>query len=795
MKTRINRLPKVPEIPDYKIETVLGRGGMAYVYRARHLRLDRLVALKVMHGDLSDRDSQFSKRFLREAQISADLTHPHIVHVYDVNKFEKLHYIAMEYVDGGDLHDRLKDYISHEELLTIIEQISSALDFAHSKGYVHRDIKPANILFRDNGEVLVSDFGIAKALNSNTQMTELGSVLGTPTYMSPEQAGGKDVDGRSDLYSVVVMIYQILTGKPPYTGNTSLTIAVKHVNDPIPLLPESLKAMQTFIDKGMAKDPSDRFSNGKELMLMLRECISALEPEDVLATETLVIGNLAEYALTEVTDRSSSIEENTDGESSHPSGQHDSRITTGPSITIQLPNKIWPGVVFLGVLIVGAFGWSFLSSKDSSKEISQQASYPISQQSGSASQSTSHDYKARVDILLNLSQKDIAAGRVTKPEANNAFDKILQATAIDPKYEATQQAVEQLISLLFEQSEKAIQAKNWVVARQYIIRALKLQSDNEIARQQLAVIDAAEKYETAKREELLQAARVAVKQEHWSQAVNNFHALQKMAPLDVAVQQEVAEIGNRFVQQGKSQTAQMQFNNASATLKIAKQFVPLGEQSALASAIKKAEKANHQKRDNVNFKNRVDSLLRQASSSGDPKKKLALYSQVLNLVPNSSQAHKGVEDNVSASLVAAGSAINNGKLDKSNSLLDTVKKSSRVVALTKKQQRQLASLRKELKVSKSKKARIDKLFNRFDRYMQAPKVSSALKIYERILEDTTSDKRLPGIRERLVDTYLKLAEEEIADRDLRGARGYVKKGLGVSPNHKALKALQQRIAK
>lgn len=127
---------------------------MAVVYKARHVRLDRLVALKVMHGDLAARDKHFSERFLREARIAASLNHPNILHVYDVNKFEDWHYIAMEYVGGGDLGERVKSFIDFDELVQIIDQVACALDYAHSKGFLHRDIKPANILFRDNGDAL-----------------------------------------------------------------------------------------------------------------------------------------------------------------------------------------------------------------------------------------------------------------------------------------------------------------------------------------------------------------------------------------------------------------------------------------------------------------------------------------------------------------------------------------------------------------------------------------------------------------------------------------------------------------
>ncbi|NND67751.1 MAG: serine/threonine protein kinase, partial [Halioglobus sp.] len=286
----------LPEIPDYDIQAPLGQGGMASVFRAQHLRLRRLVALKIMHADLAARDEQFSARFLREARIAADLTHPNIVQVYDVNKHDEMHYIAMEYVNGGLLEERIKSYMDFDELVNIMSDVAKGLDFAHKKGYIHRDIKPANILFRESGEAVISDFGIAKALDTDTQMTELGSVVGTPSYMSPEQASGGTVDSRCDLYSLAVMAYRILTGRTPYSGETSLSIAVQHITEPIPQMPDTLKEVQPFLDKGMAKNPDERYATGAELVAALQECLDRIPRKDVSEAKTEVLTMLAESA-------------------------------------------------------------------------------------------------------------------------------------------------------------------------------------------------------------------------------------------------------------------------------------------------------------------------------------------------------------------------------------------------------------------------------------------------------------------------------------------------------------------
>ena len=191
------------EIPGYELYEQLGRGGMATVYRALHLNLDREVAIKVMDRGSSSDDS-FSERFIREARISARLIHPHILQIYDVNSHDGHNYIAMEFLGGGDLAGLIRGAMPQRVIYNLMKQMTDALDYASSKGYVHRDIKPSNILLRSADDYVLADFGIAKAADSGTQMTQTGLMVGTPSYMSPEQARGIEVDGRSDLYGMAV---------------------------------------------------------------------------------------------------------------------------------------------------------------------------------------------------------------------------------------------------------------------------------------------------------------------------------------------------------------------------------------------------------------------------------------------------------------------------------------------------------------------------------------------------------------------------------------------------------------
>jgi serine/threonine-protein kinase PpkA len=269
------------EITGYELYELLGRGGMATVYRALHLNLDREVAIKVMDTALNT-DETFSERFIREARISARLVHPHILQIYDVNSYDTLNYISMELLEGGDLADIIRGDMKQSTIYMVMEQMTEALDYAAGKGYVHRDIKPSNIMLRDDCDYVLADFGIAKAANSGTQMTQTGLMVGTPSYMSPEQAKGVEVDGRSDLYSLAVLCYEMLTKELPYDSDSAVSTAVKHLTEDIPTLPEHLALYQPFLDKALAKNADDRYQSGSEMYRAFCEIRKEFDDDAVL---------------------------------------------------------------------------------------------------------------------------------------------------------------------------------------------------------------------------------------------------------------------------------------------------------------------------------------------------------------------------------------------------------------------------------------------------------------------------------------------------------------------------------
>ncbi|MCC3278709.1 Stk1 family PASTA domain-containing Ser/Thr kinase [Arthrobacter sp. zg-Y40] len=261
----------------YEVGELIGRGGMADVYLGRDIRLGRTVAIKVLRPDLA-RDPLFQSRFRREAQAVAGLNHPSVVSVYDTGDQEsastrddvRLPYIVMEYVPGRTLRDLLKaDELTIDKSVEYVLGVLAALDYSHRSGIVHRDIKPANVMVTVDGGVKVMDFGIARAMaDSAATMTQTQAVIGTAQYLSPEQARGETVDARSDLYSAACLLFELLTGRPPFTGDSPVSVAYQHVRE-LPVAPSSLNpevstALDDVLERGLAKDRNHRYQTARE---------------------------------------------------------------------------------------------------------------------------------------------------------------------------------------------------------------------------------------------------------------------------------------------------------------------------------------------------------------------------------------------------------------------------------------------------------------------------------------------------------------------------------------------------
>jgi eukaryotic-like serine/threonine-protein kinase len=266
----------------YVLEELIDTGGMASVWRARDEVLARMVAVKILHGDLAD-DPEFAKRFQREAVAAARLTNPHIVNVYDTGIDDDVSYIVMEYSEGRNLREIMAERgtMEPEEAVAVVRPILSALAYAHANGLVHRDVKPANILVGDDGRVRVTDFGIAKAAFTGADLATTGRALGTVRYLSPEQARGSEVDARSDLYSVGIILYELLTGRVPFIAESDMATALMRLNqDPVPprafrgSIPRSVEAA---VLRALARRPEDRFQSAESISTALERAVGGVE--------------------------------------------------------------------------------------------------------------------------------------------------------------------------------------------------------------------------------------------------------------------------------------------------------------------------------------------------------------------------------------------------------------------------------------------------------------------------------------------------------------------------------------
>lgn len=257
------------EIPGYQIKREIGQGGMASVHLAVQTSLERQVALKVMSPALAA-DPTFTRRFLQEARTLASLAHTNIVQVFDVGVTpSQLHYFSMQYLPGGDFVARVQRGLDEVELKRVLIGVARALAYAHERGYVHRDVAPGNILFDSAENPVLTDFGIALAASQSARITSTGFSVGTSHYMSPEQARGGDIDMRSDLYSLGVLAWYGLSGKPPYDGADGFAVAYAHVFEPVPRLPEEQAHWQELIDRCLAKDPKDRYADAEQVLAAL----------------------------------------------------------------------------------------------------------------------------------------------------------------------------------------------------------------------------------------------------------------------------------------------------------------------------------------------------------------------------------------------------------------------------------------------------------------------------------------------------------------------------------------------
>ena len=404
---------------------------MATVYLAIQQSLDRKIALKIMSPSLAA-DKDFCKRFSNEGKIIAQLSnHPDIVSIYDIGCVDgTMYYMAMEYVSGGCLTDILDERVDPGVAVNIVRRMSGALGCAHDHGFVHRDVKPANILFHDDGSPTLTDFGIAKSLSGDTQLTKDGYAVGTPDYMSPEQAKGGDLDGRSDLYSLGVVFYEMLAGRRPFQGEDHMSVILMHLNDPAPPLPGRVARYQQIIDKLLSKKPEDRFANTRDLLKAL----------DALAQKS-------EYPVSDVDPSIPTAQTKINpevvatGQASPPArggGTHSNKRF------IRLP--LWGQIASLALLSMLAATtviW-YINGSDRPPDGKTGGPIPITGPIIPEDHRIPPAVQERINVLLKVAAAHMSIGRYREPMGANAYEAYQLVLSLDPENAVARQGIAEI---------------------------------------------------------------------------------------------------------------------------------------------------------------------------------------------------------------------------------------------------------------------------------------------------------------------------------------------------------------
>ena len=461
------------QIPGYEMLRPLGTGGMSTVYLALQRSLDRKVAIKIMRraGDSGSDDAiQAEKRFLLEGRMMAKLPHRNIVAVYDIVSNDSVAYISMEYLDGGTLSDRMKSGLALAEAVSVIVQIASALEFAHKHGVIHRDLKPANIMFRDTGTPVLTDFGIARMQDgSATRLTQTGMLVGTPTYMSPEQINGAAVDGRADLYSLGILFYELLTGNAPFRGDTPIAVLMAHLTQPPPPLPDEFRSFQTVLDQMLAKNRDDRYAGMKEFTYDLKARLVQsdtlltrlhVDPNETSSEQLRALGFSTSSPTGEgLRDASLLGRLPSAGRASSMSGQASGGrqvIAVKPST----PRWMWltaaVGVVLIAIgVYLGVHGRGGLSK----------------------------DEQQVVSLRLEHAEQLAGTGNLLTPPDENAFAYVQKVLQMDPENVKAQALIERIGSTLAEQAQQAMAAGKLDEAAELDNQALLVHPDDAALRE------------------------------------------------------------------------------------------------------------------------------------------------------------------------------------------------------------------------------------------------------------------------------------------------------------------------
>lgn len=495
-------------IPGYEILRPLGSGGMSTVFLALQRSLDRKVAIKVMRrdgagsDDTSEDSLQTEKRFLLEGRMMARLPHRNIVAVYDIVSNDEIDYISMEYLDGGTLSERMHRGLALSEAVAVVVQIASALQFAHENGVVHRDLKPANIMFRDAATPVLTDFGIARMQDAkSTRLTQAGMLVGTPTYMSPEQINGDVVDGRADQYSLGVLFYEMLAGSPPFGGETPVSVLMAHLTQTPPPLPIEFRAFQPVLERMLAKKPDERYADMREFSEDLKSCLVRsdtlllrlqLNPEQNSSEQLRALGFSVGTPSGSI-----GLRDSMRGRISAAARAKAGPLPDSPAARLsEAANTLWARLplwqwltLAAGVVLIAVGAWLSLGGHGGLTKEQQQL----------------------VTLLLQHAQQLEGKGDLVAPADENAYAYAQKVLDRDPANRAAQELVEKIAGTLAAQASDALTAGKIDMAAQLANQALLVRPDDPALRTLAENIDKAGKAAQVRVQVqgLLQRAQVA----------------------------------------------------------------------------------------------------------------------------------------------------------------------------------------------------------------------------------------------------------------------------------------------
>ncbi|MGR8918938.1 MAG: protein kinase domain-containing protein [Gammaproteobacteria bacterium] len=455
------------EIPGYVIKRQIGQGGMATAYLAEQASLGRQVVLKVLDSKVRDAPETV-ERFLNEGRIIASLNHPHIITIYDIGRSDKHVYISMEYIEGGDLRSRMQRKVfAPVEAIDVIEKIASGLAAAHEQGIVHRDVKPGNILFRSDGTPLLSDFGIAKRLSGDRDLTSTGMFLGSPNYMAPEQSEAGPIDGRADIYALGVIFYEMLSGERAYSADSVIDVIVMHKKAPVPRLPAGFEQYQELLNLMMAKNRKERFRDARALLHFIAEMRKAgviKSKADMTASPDIDI-----------------------------TGEHEALENTPPPsrvVTLERPRPPLFRLVMLGMLVLCGIGWGALLTIERRidgpaapqarvvESLDSIVVEPLPAVANGASASPA-ERREVAEALLWLGHHSIDELRLTAPARDNAYYYFSRLLQIDPGNQQAREGLKEIAARFAFLAEREIASERFAQARSYIRMGSQIDPHNE----------------------------------------------------------------------------------------------------------------------------------------------------------------------------------------------------------------------------------------------------------------------------------------------------------------------------